>query len=208
MIDQEKVSGVILAGGLARRMDYQDKGLICFDGKPMISYAIAAMSAVVDQLMINANRNIEQYQHFGLPVITDQTDSFNGPLAGILTAMNHTKYSTLLVMPCDSPLILPSHLRKLILTRTKYNADVAVAFDGKRLHPVFLAIKTDLQAKLQDYLARNEFKVELWLKQQRMVKVDFKNDADIFVNINTLADLFELQARNPQAKTPTRKHII
>jgi len=198
MIDQEKVSGVILAGGLARRMNYQDKGLVYYEGRPMISYAIAAMSAVVDQLMINANRNIEQYQQFGLPVITDQTDNFDGPLAGILTAMNYAKSSTLLVIPCDSPLILPSHLHKLLLTRAEHNADVAVAFDGKRLHPVFLAIKMNLQANLQDFLARNEFKVELWLKQQRMVKVDFKDDANVFVNINTMADLSELQAQKHQ----------
>lgn len=195
MNNQKTVTGVILAGGLARRMNNQDKGLINYKGRPMVSYAIAALIAVADQSLINANRNKKQYKTFGLPVIADQTDSFDGPLAGILTAMIHANTDVLLVMPCDSPLIKAEHLQKLLATRAENDADVAVAFDGERLHPVFLAIKTSLENNLQNYLASGQRKLDRWLEQQKMVKADFSNEPEIFININTLTELSELEAR-------------
>jgi len=193
MNSQTKVAGVILAGGRARRMNNQDKGLVSFKGRPMVSYAIAALAPVVDCVFINANRNINQYRQFGRPVISDQTDSFDGPLAGILAAMIHADADVLVVIPCDSPLIKTEHLQKLLLTRTEHNADVAVAFDGTRLHPVFLAIKTALQTSLQEYLADGQRKVEVWLARQNLVRVDFSNEPEIFSNINTMAELSVLE---------------
>jgi molybdopterin-guanine dinucleotide biosynthesis protein A len=193
MNSQTKVTGVILAGGLARRMNNQDKGLINYKGRPMISYAIAALTSAADQSIINANRNKEQYLKFGLPVVADQTDNFDGPLAGVLTAMIHTDADVLVIMPCDSPLIKAEHLQKLLSTRAENGADVAVAFDGERLHPVFLAIKTSLKKSLQDYLSRGQHKVDRWLEQQKMVKADFSNEPEIFFNINTMEELYELE---------------
>ncbi|WP_027147988.1 molybdenum cofactor guanylyltransferase MobA [Methylobacter tundripaludum] len=193
MNSQTKVAGVILAGGRARRMNNRDKGLVNFNGRPMVSYAIAALAPVVDGVFINANRNIDQYRQFGWPVISDQTDSFDGPLAGILTAMIHADADVLVVIPCDSPLIKTEHLQKLLLTRAEHNADVAVAFDGTRLHPVFLAIKTALQTSLQEYLADGQRKVEVWLAQQNWVRVDFSNEMEIFSNINTMMELSVLE---------------
>lgn len=193
MNSQTKVTGVILAGGLARRMNNQDKGLVNFKGRPMISYAIAAMLPVVDQLIINANRNCERYRQFGLPVIADQTDTFDGPLAGVLTAMIHADADVLVVMPCDSPLVRAEHLRKLLSTRAEQDADVAVAFDGERLHPVFMAIRTTLKNSLEAYLSSGERKIGLWLEQLNRVKADFSDTPDIFTNINTMADLSALE---------------
>lgn len=193
MNSQTKVAGVILAGGRARRMNNQDKGLVNFKGRPMVSYAIAALAPVVDCMFINANRNIDQYRQFGWPVISDQTDSFDGPLAGILTAMIHTDTDILVVIPCDSPLIKTEHLQKLLLTRAENNADVAVAFDGRRLHPVFLAIKTALKTSLQDYLADGQRKVAVWLDRQNFVRVDFSNEPEIFSNVNTMTELSVLE---------------
>lgn len=196
MNSQKKVAGVILAGGRARRMNNQDKGLVHFKGRPMISYALAALTSVVDCVFINANRSIDQYRQFGYPVISDQTDSFDGPLAGVLTAMIHADADILVVIPCDSPLIKAVHLQKLLLTRAENNADVAVAFDGTSLHPVFFAIKTTLQASLQDYLASGQRKVAGWLVQQNLVQVDFSDEPEIFININTIAELSGLESTN------------
>ena len=193
MNSQTKVTGVILAGGLARRMNNQDKGLISFNGRPLVSYAIAAMAAVTDQLIINANRNIGQYQQFGWPVVADQTDSFDGPLAGVLTAMLHAENGVLLVAPCDSPLIKTDHLQKLLSVRAEKDADVAVAFDGERLHPVFLAVKTVLKTDLQGYLDSGQRKLESWLQLQKMVKADFSDDLQLFINLNTMVQLAELE---------------
>jgi len=190
-----RVTGVILAGGLAKRMNHQDKGLIPYNGRPMISYAIAAMSPVVDCLIINANRNREPYQQFGLPVIADQTGSFDGPLAGVLAAMCYSETDILLVMPCDCPLVTTEHLQCLLSTRAQHDADIAVAFDGERLHPVFLAIKTSLHAGLEDYLAGGGRKVDDWLKRCSTVKADFSDQPGLFININTMAELSTLESR-------------
>lgn len=193
MNSQTKVTGVILAGGLARRMNNQDKGLIHFKGRPLVSYAIDAMTAVTDRLIINANRNIDLYKQFGFPVVADQTGSFDGPLAGVLTAMIHAETGILLVMPCDSPLFEAKHLQKLLSARAEFDADIAVAFDGERLHPVFLAVKTALKHGLQDYLDSGQRKLEHWLQQQKMVKADFSGEPQLFINLNTMAELEALE---------------
>ena len=196
MLNQTKVTGVILAGGLARRMNNQDKGLLPYKGRPLVSYAIAAFTGVTDQIIINANRNREHYQAFGLPVVADQTDNFDGPLAGVLTAMIYTDADVLVVVPCDSPLIKAEHLQKLLAVCAENAADVAVAFDGVRLHPVFLAIKTSLKTSLENYLSSNQRKVGYWLEQQKTVKADFSNEPEIFININTLTELSVLEAND------------
>lgn len=187
------VTGVILAGGLARRMNHQDKGLIHYNSQPLISYAIAAVASVVDLLLINANRNRTQYQQFGYPVIADQTNSFDGPLAGILSALHVAKLGVLVVVPCDSPLIKAAHVQKLLQTRAENDADIAVAFDGERLHPVFLALNTTLKDSLQTYLESGQRKVEAWLQQHNLVIADFATEPTIFTNINTLTELSALE---------------
>jgi molybdopterin-guanine dinucleotide biosynthesis protein A len=195
---QSTITGVILAGGLARRMNHQDKGLVCYQQRPLVSYAIAALAPLVNETIINANRHHEQYQVFGLRVIADQTASFDGPLAGILTAMLNTDAEVLLVVPCDAPLIKTEHLQKLLSTRADLNADVAVAFDGERLHSVFLAIHRRLQTSLQQYLASGERKVQTWLAQHQTVQVDFSDAMEMFANINTLAELALLEVKQGQ----------
>lgn len=184
MSRQNKVSGVVLAGGLARRMGYMDKGLIVFDGQPLISYALAALTPLVNDVLISANRNQEIYRTFGFEVISDGNDRFEGPLAGILAAMRATSAAILLVLPCDSPRIKSQHLRKL-LDALQDDVDIAVACDGKRLHPVFAAVKTQLQSDLELYLQKGERKLQTWIEQHDVVKVDFSDTPEIFVNINT-----------------------
>lgn len=192
MSGQNKVSGVVLAGGLARRMDNQDKGLISFNARPMISYALAAMQPLVDELLISANRNLASYRQFGHPVISDHNNHFDGPLAGILAAMQAARNPVLLTMPCDSPLVQTEHLQRLLSALTG-DKDIAVAFDGQRLHPVFAAIKTHLHRDLQQYLARGERKLQTWFHRHALVQVDFSDTPEIFANINTPADLQKLQ---------------
>lgn len=195
MNQPSKTTGVILAGGLARRMNHQDKGLVCYQDRPLVSYAIAALTPLVHDIIINANRHHEQYQQFGLPVFADQTDNFDGPLAGILSAMIHTDAEVLLIVPCDAPLIQSQHLQKLLNARASSDADVAVAFDGERLHSVFLAIHQRLQTSLENYLASGQRKVQTWLALQNTVSVDFCDTPEIFTNINTLTELSLLEAK-------------
>lgn len=190
--NQSKLSGVVLAGGQGQRMQAQDKGLLLFNRQPLVSYALAALSPIVDELMISANRNQTLYAQFGYPVVSDQLQDFAGPLAGILAAMQHANYPILLVTPCDTPLLTSAHLQRLVAALAQ-DVDVSVAWDGERLHPVVMAVKTDLQASLQHYLSAGERKIQLWLHQQRMVKVDFRDATDVFTNLNTPGELAALE---------------
>jgi molybdopterin-guanine dinucleotide biosynthesis protein A len=190
------LAGVILAGGLARRMKSRDKGLVPYHGRPLVCYAIDALAGTVPEIIVNANRNLDQYRRFGRPVISDRTASFDGPLAGILTAMLHTEAEVLVVLPCDSPLIKSEHVQKLLATRAEHDADIAAAYDGERLHPVFLALKTGLKDSLQDYLNRGERKIGRWLEQHRLVHADFSATPEIFANVNTMTELNALESQN------------
>lgn len=193
MSEQNKVSGVVLAGGLARRMGQQDKGLILFNHRPLISYALTAMAPLVDELMISANRNQEVYAQFGYPVIGDVKPGFDGPLAGLLAAMLMATNPVLLVMPCDSPLVETSHLQRLLSALQDHDVDIATVFDGRRSHPVCAAIRVDLQGDLQDYLQRGERKLESWFTRHSLMKVDFSDCASIYANINTPEELATLE---------------
>jgi molybdopterin-guanine dinucleotide biosynthesis protein A len=196
MNGQNTVSGIVLAGGMGRRMQQQDKGLVLFKHQPLVSYAIAALSPLVDELLISANRNQERYRQFGYQVISDDNGNFDGPLAGILAAMQHARHATLLIMPCDSPLIGSQHLQRL-LDQLGDDTEIAAAFDGQRLHPVVAAIKTNLRGDLQAYLQRGERRLEQWFNSRRLLKVDFSDVPEVFANINTLQHLQELEAQTP-----------
>ena len=190
------IAGVVLAGGRAMRMDNQDKGLILFKNRPLIAYALEALSFVSQQTFINANRNLIAYEAFGHLVITDQTDSYEGPLAGILTTLIHADAELLLVMPCDTPYFKAEHLQRLLTTRVEHDADIAIAFDGEQLHPLFLALKTSLTDNLRDYLASGQRKVGDWLKPLNSVYVDFSHEPSIFININSSDELAVLEAQD------------
>ncbi len=175
-------------------MAYQDKGLIHYNNLPMVGYSIAAMTNAADKTIISANRNLLAYQQFGLPVVTDCCDNFHGPLAGILAALEHfTDCSVLLVMPCDCPLIESNHLHKLIAAREACDAEIAVATDGQKLQPLFLALKTSLRSSLENYISQGNRKAASWLNFHAIAKVDFSWPENCFFNVNSQQDLALLQ---------------
>ncbi len=187
------VTGVVLAGGLARRMGGGDKGLIPFAGKPLIAYALAAIGPVVDQVLINANRNPDQYREFGFPIVADDTASFDGPLAGILAAMLRTASDYLLSVPCDCPLIDADTLGRMVAAMEAEPMDCLVADDGERLHPVVLLLDCRLINNLEAYLGRGERKIDRWFMQLRWKGVDFSDRPGVFRNINTPQELAALE---------------
>lgn len=199
---QNTVAGVILAGGLARRMNNADKGLVNLNNKPLISYVLSELSTLLDDIYISANRNVNTYAQFGYPVITDQSPDFSGPLAGILSAMTATQADILIVMPCDLPLIKAVHLEQLLSTLTTEHCELTVAFDGECLHPVLVALKTNLKPSLVAYLKSGERKVETWLKQHAWRKTVFSNQSQLFTNINTYEELDQLAMTLSKSQIP------
>jgi molybdenum cofactor guanylyltransferase len=188
-----KTAGIILAGGLATRMQQQDKGLVTYKGQPLVQYAIQALQPVATSIFISANRNLAQYQQFGLPVLEDTIHGFQGPLAGVLSALHYCQADILAVIPCDCPLLQSQHVQALLQALHQHQADIAVAFDGSRLHPVCFACRTQLKDSLNDYLASGQRKIANWQALHQPWQVDFSKQPHIFTNLNTLADLAALE---------------
>ena len=113
-IDREDITAVILAGGQGRRMGGQDKGLIEFDGKPLVAILVEQLSQQTVKIVINANRNHERYQQFGYPVITDALEDYQGPLAGFASAMAAVDSQFILTLPCDGPLLSDDYVARFI----------------------------------------------------------------------------------------------
>ena len=194
MTEQNKVAGIVLAGGMARRMANQDKGLIEFAGRPLVAYALKSLAGVTPTFGISANRNLDRYETWGVPVLPDTSERFDGPLAGVMAALAYFEADVLVVLPCDSPLFTDEHLQRLVFALTD-DIDIVIASDGEKLHPVFMALKTHLKNSLQNYLAEQGRRVQDWVVQQSWGIVEFDEAIDIFANINTEEDLSELESR-------------
>ena len=186
--DNQNLTAVILAGGLARRMDGQDKGLIELNGRAMIEYVIEALIPQVDNIVINANRNLEQYERYGYPVIKDIMGDYPGPLAGMASGLQACDSDRILIAPCDSP-FLPSVLASRLNTAmTENQADISVAHDGERLQQAFAIIRRSILPSLLAYLNDGGRKVETWYAKHQTALTDFSDLPVTFININTPQD--------------------
>jgi molybdopterin-guanine dinucleotide biosynthesis protein A len=199
---RESMTGVVLAGGLARRMGGEDKGLVPLAGRPMVAHVLDALRPQVGPIVINANRNHERYAAFGHPVIADVVGGFLGPLAGVLTALQQCGTEFLVTVPCDAPLVAPDLVERLFSACTAAGADLAVASDGERRQPVFLLLRATLAPSLEAYLAGGDRKVDLWLRQLRVAETDLSDEPDTFVNVNDPADRQRLEARLVSTRAP------
>lgn len=179
------VGAVVLAGGLARRMDGRDKGLITLAGKPLVQWVLDSVVPQVDQVIINANRNISGYAVFGHPVVPDILEGHLGPLAGLATGLQTLDQSAVFMCPCDSPFLPADMVQRLHDAMIAEAADICVASDGERMQPVFCLVRRTVLASLNHFLAGGERKIDLWFAGEKTVTVDFDNAPDAFRNINT-----------------------
>lgn len=171
-----------------------DKGLLEFRGQPLIAYALEALRVVADPVLISANRNLDRYQALGYSVIADAGTGYQGPLAGLLSAMKVASTPLLMAVPCDSPLMTGGLLGRLFTELVRRSAEIAVAHDGERLHPTFMLARRELRADLERFLDRGERKVQRWLKRHRLAIADYRDRPDVFFNVNTPEQLLDLEA--------------
>jgi molybdopterin-guanine dinucleotide biosynthesis protein A len=99
-------------------------------------------------------------------------------------------------MPCDTPYFKSEHLEQLLTALADQDVDVAVAFDGEQLQPLFLVLKTSLTKNLHVYLASGQRKVAGWLEPLNSVYVDFSLEPSIFINVNTTDELTALETQD------------
>jgi len=193
MLNKHNVTAVILAGGKGRRMDGKDKGLVELANRPLIEYVIDAIKPQVETIILNANRNQEQYSQYGYPVISDALLDYQGPLAGFISALKSSTTSHIVTLPCDGPFLPKDLVERLILALTDSEAEIAVAHDGDRMQPVYSLIPTTLINSLSSFLDTGERKIDLWYKQHWVALADFSDCPETFRNINTAEQRDRLQ---------------
>lgn len=181
----ETVGAVVLAGGLARRMGGQDKGLVTVHQRPMAAWVVDTIGPSVDRLIVNANRNRSQYEALGAEVVADTLTGHLGPLAGLSAAMCVLDTDYIFMCPCDSPFIDPTLLDHLGLALLAKSAEIAVAHDGERLQPVFSVLSRSLRHSLLEFLENGERKIDKWYSMHSMIEVDSSSYRNSFRNINT-----------------------
>ena len=185
MIDNSDITAVILAGGRGRRMQGEDKGLLELSGRPLIEHIIAGLAPQLPSILINANRNRDRYGSYGYPVVGDNFNDFQGPLAGFAAAMEALETPYMLTLPCDAPQVLRTLVPRLCQALEAQDAEIAVAHDGRRMQPVYALIPVALLPSLQRFLAAGDRKIDLWYARHRVALADFSDQADAFRNINT-----------------------
>lgn len=189
------ITGVVLAGGRATRMGGQDKGLVPLAGRPMVAWVLDALRPQVDGIVINANRNLAAYAVFGHPVVEDRQGGFLGPLAGLATGLSVAPTPFVLTVPCDAPLLAGDLAGRLLTGCRAADAELAVAYDGARLQPVFALYRRELLDGLLGFLAEGGRKIDRWYQAHRVATVDFADRAESFVNVNDPAERAALEAR-------------
>jgi molybdopterin-guanine dinucleotide biosynthesis protein A len=185
----DNITGVILAGGRSVRMGGQDKGLLELKGEPLIKHVINRIQPQVARLLINTNRNFEGYEQFGVQVIMDIWPDYPGPLAGIAAAMAVSETEYILCGPCDTPSLPEDYADRLLRELQDNDAEASVVYTEQGIQPVCALLKCKLQDNLNNYYLSGHRKVRDWLKGLCLVKVDFSDCSDAFVNINTPDEL-------------------
>lgn len=184
----QDITAIILAGGKARRMGGEDKGLIDLHGRPLLDYIIAGLRPQAGQLLVNANRNLERYRTFGYPVVEDIMEDYLGPLVGMATGMQACNTPYILTVPCDSPFVPAGLADQLYQALADTEADISVAHDGSRMQPVFALLRCELLPDLLTYLEGGGRKIDTWYTQHRLALSDFSALPDTFLNLNTPED--------------------
>ncbi|WP_034461497.1 molybdenum cofactor guanylyltransferase MobA [Buttiauxella noackiae] len=182
-----EVTGVVLAGGRATRMGGLDKGLINLNGQPLFEHVMSKLAPQVGSVVISANRNIEIYQSFGIDVLSDTLPDYPGPLAGMLSAMQHLSGEWFLFCPCDTPNIPDDLAYQLWMQKGESYA--MWVDDGERDHPTIALMHRKLVTDLEQYLAAGERRVMLFLREVGGKPILFANQMQNFINVNTPEDL-------------------
>jgi molybdopterin-guanine dinucleotide biosynthesis protein A len=190
------ICGIILAGGLARRMGGGDKPLREIGGRPILAHVIERLRPQCACLVLNANGDPARFARFGLPVIADDVPDFAGPLAGILaglewTAANVRDAESAISVAADTPFIPRDLVQRLQAARVNEACDIAVATSGGRTHPVIALWPVALRTALRRALVREgERKIDRLTARYHVAEASWpKEPYDPFFNVNEAGDI-------------------
>ncbi|MFW5815986.1 MAG: molybdenum cofactor guanylyltransferase MobA [Wenzhouxiangella sp.] len=183
----DNITAAVLAGGMGRRMGGVDKGLVEVRGRPMIAWTLDAVRPQAGRVLINANRSQNDYAAFGLPVIGDQHEGFQGPLAGLHAVLAAAETPYVAIVPCDTPRLPRDLIARLARALVEQDSELAVAEAGGRVHTLHGLFRADLLGDLTRALEAGERKPDAWYATRRWSRVDFSDVPEAFDNINTPA---------------------
>ena len=194
------IVGVILAGGLSRRMGGQPKALMPLAGQPMIAHTIERICPDVDACVLNVNGDNSAYVQFGLPIVADAFGDYAGPLAGLLSGMiwaaeNRPDARHVVTAPCDTPFLPQNYVGALVEATGGDGGTIVIAASGGRSHFASGLWPLALADGLAAYLAAGERRTQTWIEQNpnRSVTFPFVDDGrsgfDPFFNVNTPEEL-------------------
>jgi molybdenum cofactor guanylyltransferase len=198
--DRDATLGLILDGGLARRMGGADKGLVALAGRPMLMHVIERLRPQCTALAISANGDAARFAAFGLPVVADDPPDFSGPLAGVLSGLEYCartpRLTHVATLPADAPFAPENFVARLHEARRASGAPIAVAASGGRVHHVAALWPVELAAELRSAFADEGLrKVESLLARFRVAIVQWPAEPiDPFFNVNTPDDLERAEA--------------
>ncbi|MDX2264353.1 MAG: molybdenum cofactor guanylyltransferase MobA [Hyphomicrobiales bacterium] len=198
------VVGVVLAGGLSRRMGGGDKGLLDLAGASLIARVIERLRPQVGAMVVNANGDPARLARFGLPIAPDATADFAGPLSGVLAGMAWAREHRpaarwVATAACDTPFFPETFVADCLAAVGERHTAIALAASSDGAHPVFGLWPTALAGDLERALERGVRKVLDWTNAHPTVEVRFGpvvlpgGHADPFFNANTPADLAEAE---------------
>lgn len=194
----QEIPGVLLAGGLARRMGGGDKPMRSIAGKTILARVIARLSPQCSGLILNANGDPARFASFGLPVIADTVADFPGPLAGILAALDwmaehRPEVKFVLSAAADCPFLPRDLVARLEAARAADNAELAVASSGGQTHPVIGLWSVHLRGELRHALVQEDIrKIDRWTARYPLATVSWPTTpVDPFFNANTVDDIAE-----------------
>ena len=192
--NNKKVLGVVLAGGMSKRMKGGNKFFKKINGNTLIGYVINKALKQVPKLIINANINKSKFKKFKLDVVKDIVRGFKGPLAGILSAMNYGEredFKWIVTLPCDAPFFPFNLVNKLLERARKKKCKIVIVSSNKRIHPVFGIWAISLKKSLNKTLIKeDEKKIDLFIRKHSYSVINFPyNEIDPFFNINNFNDL-------------------
>jgi molybdopterin-guanine dinucleotide biosynthesis protein A len=194
------IPGVLLAGGLARRMGGGDKPMRTIGGRTILERVIARLASQCDGLILNANGDPARFAAFGLPVTPDSVADFPGPLAGILAALdwaaaNRPEVKWMLSAAADCPFLPRDLVARLHQGLIEQNAELAVASSGGQSHPVIGLWRVSLREELRHALTVEDIrKIDRWTARYRLATVTWATEPlDPFFNANTVEDIAEAE---------------
>lgn len=191
--------GVILAGGLARRMGGGDKPMREIAGKPILSHVIERVGPQCGALVLNANGDAARFAAFGLPVVADTVEGFAGPLAGILAGLDWAaaqQAQWLVSVAGDCPFLPRDLVPRFLDAQQRNDADLVVAQSDGQSHPVVGLWKVSLREDLRQALVEEGLrKIDRWTARYKLVSVEWDaKPYDPFFNANAPEDLAEAEA--------------